>query len=35
MCVFSRNASKEMDISELGYIVPGGEEKCLHPSLRV
>lgn len=32
---FGRNASMELDISELGYVVPGEEEKCLHPSLRV
>lgn len=35
MEVFSRNASKELGISELGYVVPGEEEKCFHPTLRV
>lgn len=35
MEVFSRNASMELDISELGYVVLAEEGKCLHPSLRV
>lgn len=30
----SRNVSKESDVSELGHVVPGEEEKCHHPSLR-